>query len=296
MEMVREGSVPAKEIPLHKITRDKRLQMRDGTNPGVVKEYAECLGDLPPCKVVTDGKHFWLTDGWHTYEAHKAKGRTFIRCFVREGTYLDALIDAAGANHNHGLRRTNDDKRRAVEVLLCENESGGHAWSQSDIARMAHVTHQMVSKVQAERKPRPQGESATVADSHPASGFSADAAAGLAHQPQKPETLCGRCERKGWTPECQGCVEAARAKGREPGDDTESEAEAAAAERADRRANGKPPFDDRKIHDAISAIPRMLDGRATALEQQKSPAYMTVREKANALIGAWDAWQKEASK
>jgi hypothetical protein len=68
---------------------------------------------------------------------------------------------------------------------------------------------------------------------------------------------CENCWRKG-APTCDACREAFP-RGfprREPGDDTESEAAAKAKDRADRKANGKPGFDDPKgeIKDAIGAV------------------------------------------
>lgn len=47
------------------------------------------------------------------------------------------------ANSQHGLRRTNEDKRRAVMTLLQDAEWGG--WSDREIARRAGVSNNFVS-------------------------------------------------------------------------------------------------------------------------------------------------------
>ncbi|MCE9566840.1 MAG: hypothetical protein K8U57_32955 [Planctomycetes bacterium] len=80
--------------------------------------------DLPPPKVfqVEDGT-LLLTDGHHTLEAHRQSGRNSIEVLVAQGTRDDARWAAAGANTRHGLKRTNDDKRRAVELALMARES-----------------------------------------------------------------------------------------------------------------------------------------------------------------------------
>ena len=50
-----------------------------------------------------------------------------------------------GANHGHGLRRTNADKRRAVETLLRDQE--WTKWSDREIARQCAVSNRFVSDV-----------------------------------------------------------------------------------------------------------------------------------------------------
>src|SRR4051812_28954917 len=54
---------------------------------------------------------------------------------------------AAGANSSHGLRRTNEDKRRAVLTLL--NDEEWSQWSGNEIARRAAVSPDTVSRMKA---------------------------------------------------------------------------------------------------------------------------------------------------
>lgn len=140
-------------IPLDRVTLDPRLQMRaGGTSEVLAAEYAEVLDDLPPARVVGDGETCWLTEGWHRHRAHQIAGSPDMPCQVRRGTFLDALIEAAAANHDHGLKRTNDDKRKAVRSLLAENEAGGHGWRNRQIARMARVSANLVDQVVIEMR------------------------------------------------------------------------------------------------------------------------------------------------
>ena len=56
----------------------------------------------------------------------------------------DAFLYASGVNAGHGLRRTNDDKRRAVERLLHDPEWS--QWSDNKIADICKVNTHTVAK------------------------------------------------------------------------------------------------------------------------------------------------------
>lgn len=58
------------------------------------------------------------------------------------------MLFSVGANAAHGLRRTNEDKRRAVTTLLSDPEWS--AWSDSKIATIAKVDHKTVAKWRGE--------------------------------------------------------------------------------------------------------------------------------------------------
>lgn len=135
-------------------------QMRAALNEETASEYADALrggATLPPVVVFHDGSDYWLGDGFHRVRAHfMAHGHTArIPAEVRSGTRRDAVLCAAGANADHGLRRTADDKRRAVETLLRDEEWQG--WSDREIARRCHVSHPFVSKVRGEIEPAHTG-------------------------------------------------------------------------------------------------------------------------------------------
>src|SRR5690606_32284088 len=84
-------------------------------------------------------------DGFHRYEAYAAAQVYDVPADIRQGTQRDAILFSVGANASHGLRRTNDDERRAVLTLL--NDPEWAAWSDREIARRCGVSHQTVSNI-----------------------------------------------------------------------------------------------------------------------------------------------------
>lgn len=136
-------------LKIQSIRRDCGTQIRAGMTEDAVTEYAEAIRrgvTLPPVTVyrTPDGQHL-LVDGFHRVEARSRCGFDAIAVEVIEGSERDAILHAVGANAQHGVRRSNEDKRRAVETLLRDPEWG--QWSDREIARRAGVSHTLVSRV-----------------------------------------------------------------------------------------------------------------------------------------------------
>src|ERR1035437_8734024 len=75
---------------------------------------------FPPVVVFQNDGEFIMADGFHKFRSARRAKLTHILAEIRKGTRTDALRFALGANHKHGLRRSNLDKRRAVEMALTE--------------------------------------------------------------------------------------------------------------------------------------------------------------------------------
>ncbi|GAA0492388.1 hypothetical protein [Pigmentiphaga daeguensis] len=138
-------------LPLDDIRIDGGTQPRTAINEDVVADYAAALTDgekLPPVVVFFDGVAHWLADGFHRYRAHRGIGMLSIQADVRGGTRRDAILHSVGANASHGLRRTNDDKRKAVRTLLADSEWA--AWSDNQLARACRVSPHTVAAVRKE--------------------------------------------------------------------------------------------------------------------------------------------------
>lgn len=128
-------------LALSEIRADGGTQTRASTNQEVVREYAEAIeagGRLPPVTVYHDGATYWLADGFHRLSAYQSLGALEVEAEVRQGEKRDAVLHSVGANATHGLRRTNEDKRRAVQVLLEDAE--WREWSDREIGRRAGVS------------------------------------------------------------------------------------------------------------------------------------------------------------
>lgn len=136
------------KIELSKIRIDGNTQPRVSFNEEVIGEYAEAVmggSVFPAVTLFHDGDQYWLADGFHRYFAHKRAKHTEIEADVRSGSLRDALLYSVGANDKHGLRRTNEDKRRAVMILL--NDPEWSEWSDREIARQANVSHTTVHRI-----------------------------------------------------------------------------------------------------------------------------------------------------
>lgn len=135
------------ELPLSKIQRDGGTQPRSGTEDVVVKDYAEAMSEgakFPPLRVFFDGVKYWLTDGFHRYEAAERIGFKTYACEIVQGTMEDAQWDSYGANKAHGLRRSNLEKQRAVEKAL--KHPSAKDKSTREIAEHCGVSHMTVQR------------------------------------------------------------------------------------------------------------------------------------------------------
>jgi ParB-like chromosome segregation protein Spo0J len=137
-----------KKLNLNAIRIDGGTQPREQINMEVVGDYAEAVKvgiEFPPVIVFHDGAENWLADGFHRWHAHKQAGKVSIEAEVRAGTLLDAKLLAVGANGDHGLRRSNEDKRRAVQMVL--DEPAWKDWSDRKIAEACGVSAPFVSAI-----------------------------------------------------------------------------------------------------------------------------------------------------
>jgi hypothetical protein len=131
---------------------DGGTQSRAAISQAVCDEYAEYYRPdssdrMPPILVFYDGAHYWLADGFHRLHGAIRAGRTEIIAQIRQGTQRDAILASCRANNAHGLRRTDDDKRRAVQRLLEDEEWS--RWSDRAIAEACRVSPNFVGKVRA---------------------------------------------------------------------------------------------------------------------------------------------------
>ena len=108
-------------LDIRAIRTDGGTQPRAQIDMTTLAEYAEDMANeaaFPPVVVFFDGENYWLADGFHRYHAALSLGLAEIDADLRQGTLQEAQWYSYSVNQSHGLRRSNDDKRRAVEAAL----------------------------------------------------------------------------------------------------------------------------------------------------------------------------------
>lgn len=139
-----------KNVTLDSVRINGGTQSRVELNQSTISEYAESIrlgSNFPPVVVFFDGSNFWLGDGFHRYHAHRQAGAMEIAAEIRTGTQRDAVLHSVGANASHGLRRTNEDKRRAVQTLL--NDPEWATWTDREVAKACGVSHTFVATIRS---------------------------------------------------------------------------------------------------------------------------------------------------
>lgn len=133
-------------VPLEKVRLDGGTQVRVSLDRDVIATYAEAMragAAFPKVVVYNDGTDHWLADGFHRFHAAQEAEIDKIDCQIVSGSKRDAVLHAVGANATHGLKRSNADKRRAVEIVLADG-----AWRKKTdrwIAEKCGVSHNFAS-------------------------------------------------------------------------------------------------------------------------------------------------------
>ncbi len=137
-----------------RIRTDLGTQMRVAMNAEVVREYAEQLQAgtvFPPLRAYFDEPNdlIILADGFHRLAAHKSiRPNDPILVELILGTIEDAQWESIGANKDHGLRRTNEDKRNAVKQALLHRNTID--MSNVKVAEHVGVSHTTVQNIRRE--------------------------------------------------------------------------------------------------------------------------------------------------
>lgn len=178
-----------KTILLNDVRIDGNTQARVSINQDVVAHYADLMRDetLPPITVFFDGESYWLADGFHRYLATVSlKESASIIADVLKGTQRDAVLFSLNANVPHGLSLTNDDKRKAVLIMLADPE-----WSElsnHQIARHCGCSHTQVGRLRTEQA-EPESPVPTVATPRDAGTCSSPVTL------TSPQTTTGTCSK-----------------------------------------------------------------------------------------------------
>ncbi len=146
-------------ISLDALELDAGTQPRVEMDEGLVREYTGRMLDVdrdgsilddkqvpfPALDVFTDGHATWLADGLHRVRSARRAGYTRFQANLYQGTLRDAVAFCLSANAVHGKRRTNLDKRNAVERAFLDEEWS--LWSDARIGRLCAVSTPTVGKI-----------------------------------------------------------------------------------------------------------------------------------------------------
>ena len=147
----------SQQIEIQAIVIDDEMYPRAKLDEDAIDEYARLMKDetdFPPIVVFHHGKEYWLADGRHRLEAARRIGHKKIMANVRKGSRRDALFCAVRANAAHGIRRSNADKRKAVQLLLDDPE--WRQWAVSRIAKTCNVSWDLAEAVRKAYLPEPE--------------------------------------------------------------------------------------------------------------------------------------------
>ena len=137
-----------RKVMIEHIEYDSENQARERLDNDTVAEYADAMErkeKLPPIVCYHDGSTYWLADGFHRYHAARKRGEKVIEAQVIKGSRDDARWHAAGANTQHGLKRTTHDKQKAVRLALALRPN----LSDRKIAEHCGVDHKTVASARA---------------------------------------------------------------------------------------------------------------------------------------------------
>lgn len=133
-------------LPIASIRVDGGTQPRAVLDFDAIEDYAEAMSGgvkFPPVAVFYDGDSYWLADGFHRVKAAYAAGFDSVLCEVHQGTIDEAQWYSFAANRGNGLRRTTQDKQRAVKAALVHGR--GTTLSDTQVARHVGVDQKTVT-------------------------------------------------------------------------------------------------------------------------------------------------------
>ena len=150
------------EVGLIEVTAG--TQVRFKIDQEIVDEYAgaiEAGGIFPPLVVFApkNSQRYILADGFHRLAACKKLGRETIGVEVNKGGVHEALHFALGANAEHGLRRSNADKRHMVQMAF--NDPHYDDCSLREISEICRVSHTLVRRIREEQNAKASNAAGT---------------------------------------------------------------------------------------------------------------------------------------
>lgn len=138
------------DLATDNILASAATQVRKKLDHATIEEYTEAMkngAQFPRLVVFAEegGDRYILADGFHRHHAYINAEIGQCPVEVHEGGLHEALMYALGANDEHGLRRTNADKRNAVELALKDPEIS--TLTVMDISLICRVNERTVRRI-----------------------------------------------------------------------------------------------------------------------------------------------------
>ena len=150
--MTTANFIGQKTLPIDLIRIDGDTQPRKKLYEHHVNAIASDMKEgmeYDPIEVHFDGKHYWLSSGFHRYHASLRIKKREMVCDVFKGTQRDAWLYALQSN-KHGLPLTTEEKRDSVIALL--NDPECNTWKDREIARWVGCSHPTVGRIRKEHE------------------------------------------------------------------------------------------------------------------------------------------------
>lgn len=124
LNALKAGKARIEDLSLKALIVDPAYQAREKhLDMGHVRKLGEMLDigiELEPCVAFEhpETKTLKLIGGFHRHKQALVRKETFLRCYVVTGDDQEAVLFAAMSNQETLLERTDDDKRKAVAMVL----------------------------------------------------------------------------------------------------------------------------------------------------------------------------------
>ena len=118
------------DLPLQRLAVDQTLHARSSVSTRAIRRLQEAAAsgeELPPVVAFQQSpdEPCWLADGFLRFYAARRDGRETIPVEIRPGGQREAYVHACGANAEHGLPRTRDDRWRSCLLYTSPSPRDG---------------------------------------------------------------------------------------------------------------------------------------------------------------------------
>lgn len=219
----KERTWELQQVDPTELVLDNDLQMRIDIPP--IDEYVQLIQDndnaypfdkpVRAFKIKGKGEKLFVVNGFTRTRAAVKAGMKLVPVECSSGTMEDAIREACGSNSDHGYRRTNADKRRAVVVAMATFGKDLAVAKVAEICKVSHtyvhqLKHELTGSTPVAKAGRPKGAAEPAAEA-PASTVESTNWEDVGGEAAAED--CGKCGVPNAVgAECEGCGTTTEAK------------------------------------------------------------------------------------